>query len=597
MPSARQIPWVQLQTLALVAGMGLGIGVGEWWRSGESTHENFEQPALAGPTRISSGRSFHSSKVPGDRESPAGLARALVAMLRTPGGESADRWRTLGRDLIRCGPSPVMEAVACAGISGEEMQTLLLLTARAVSLADSGRSLEWLDALTPFCDSDSNRDNLLFNACETAANENPRLIWNAMLQMKPSYSRDQLQGLSLANLLNLQNHETAISLLESRRATSFDREFAESFALALVNTQPDTARQIVLELPDGPLRETLAGQLSSSIAMYHPDDLMSWLDDLPASLKQASLLGEIPIDLLARGSFESVAEFLQITAEFKGGEAWTSALLSEWTHQNPSAASSLLTDRGDLLTSDTKAIIAISLALTSPAVAADCFASFSDPAVQVLTAGYLARQHFAKSTEAAESFAASLSNSDAREAARKHIAWKLANKEPDNACIYLAKNPEATTKITASVLTDHLIQSNPAEALAWLCELPSAWQPGLFQQATGFLADDDFKPASEWAKSISDARNRDAAYSAIANQIDTTRPAEALEWVAAIEDPQERSRVLLGKFKQWSLSDHACAEDWLNESSGAFPENLAALRQIQEQSRVFILSNQHATRR
>ncbi len=492
----------------------------------------------------------------------------------------------MGQALIGYGPEAVMEAFAEIKLASGGGFQLLQLIARAVSTTRPEVGLAWLEALTPGCRSDSERQGLLWSACETPARQVPRSIWNAIGDFADSTTRDRLQGLALASIGRLEGEAEMTRLLEQISECGTGEGFAASFAHELARDQVEVAQRVLLNLSEGALRTRMAAEILESLGERNPRIIVGWLGTLPDDLRTAGLLGGFSPSMIARGDPALIVELLTAVEGFPGGRDWSQEALQYWMSNDPDNAVQWLRDAGGNLSGDRQASMAAAVVSTDPEIAASWLSRSTDPNVQAILARSLVKSKFAGSQQEAEAFISRLPQGEAQMSARKQLGYLLVNADREKAAAYFAEHPEALTRTAAASLFEQQAAENPQGVVAAIEKMPAEWQPELIGRAVRSWAASDPAAARRWLDSQPPGPGHDVALAAVASQISITNPQEAMDLVAGISNPHAQLDVVKQPFSIWSHCAPAAAAEWLRGQGNAYPEIHLELQEILAQARV-----------
>jgi hypothetical protein len=572
-----------LYPLLAAGGLAVGLGVGRFQKPESASG------AKAGST--SSARNFSSDRPDFRREtrSQNPLHQALRQWAKVdPSGEmlSLEALKEMGESLIGYGPEAVMEAFTEIRLAPKEGFQLLKKIALAVSTARPEAALSWFEALSPGCQSDSEREQLLWSACEIPARQIPRSIWNALGNFPESTSRDRLQGLALASIGRLEGETVMTRLLEQIAETGAGEGFVASFSKELARDHVEVAQRVLLNLSEGPLRTRVASEILASLSEKNPRAIVEWLVRLPADLMTPDLLGGFSPSIITRGDPSLIVGLLSIVDGFPGSREWSQEAIQYWLSSDPDKATQWLRDAGGTLSGDRQASMASAVVSEHPEIVETWMARATDPGVQAILARALVKSKFTGSPEEAEAFISRLPACEAQAAARKQLGYLLVNADQEKAAAYFAAHPEALTRTAAASLYEQQATKNPEGALAAIEKMSSAWQPELIGRAVQSWASSDPTAARRWLDSLPAGPGHDVALTAVANQISMANPQEAMTLIAKISNPRVQLDAVKQPFTTWSQNDPAAAAAWLSGQGNAYSHIHPELEEILAQARV-----------
>ncbi|MBI1842608.1 MAG: hypothetical protein HYR88_17355 [Verrucomicrobia bacterium] len=120
-----------------------------------------------------------------------------------------------------------------------------------------------------------------------------------------------------------------------------------------------------------------------------------------------------------------------------------------------------------------------------------------------------------------------------------------------------------TQRESAGVIAAQLARKDPAQALAWMRELPEEVRGEAYGQALTELARKGPQAAWSALEAIPAGYERDEAVEHLTDAWAAQWPQQTAAWVQGINDSNDQSRAATGLVRQWAQSDAFAATDWV----------------------------------
>lgn len=125
-------------------------------------------------------------------------------------------------------------------------------------------------------------------------------------------------------------------------------------------------------------------------------------------------------------------------------------------------------------------------------------------------------------------------------------------------------NPmDPSQRESAAAIAAQWAKKDPAQAMAWMRELPEELRGEAYGQALTELARKGPQGAWTALESIPVGYERDEAVERLTDTWAAQFPQQTASWVQGINDPTDQSRAATGLVKQWAQTDASAATDWV----------------------------------
>lgn len=405
----------------------------------------------------------------------------------------------------------------------------------------------------------------------------------------------------------------SIAVDDPRRAVNIALELQEtsgrrsSWAIRNVfsnwsRDEPEAARQMALDLPDGPMKvQALTGALDQ---MMNDDPLgaLAWLDSLPPDGTTYNARKQVFRNLLNK-DFDTAKEFIELQNDplerreilnnvYFGNFAW---------NKDFEEIEGMFDWMGTVTTGqvyDNKVSDIVRTMVDSDKQRAIDFALQLGPGNARMNAlGSVASQLVQSDPEGALSFALSLAYKDEKMRALGNMSWNLARNHPETARRLIAESedPLVQQQLASAVarewslyerdgaltwaegLTDdqarqsslnavlrNWVQSDPGAAFGYIdTEIPEGRRSDFYSNAYNNWARQDPGLAAKWLTNLPEDVDRpERLYRTVANAYVSHDPMAASEWISSLDAGVERDSAVNSLVNNISRSDPEAAFIW-----------------------------------
>ena len=192
-------------------------------------------------------------------------------------------------------------------------------------------------------------------------------------------------------------------------------------------------------------------------------------------------------------------------------------------------------------------------------------------------------QWAAASPARAAEWAGNIADTTFRERLLAEIARSWAEQDPNAAATMALKSlsPGRQQDDAVMGIVQHLAQSNPDQAAAWIVQFPDgSLRETALEELIKLWADRDLDQAGKWLHSQKLEPNYDTGIRAYVSKLTPLDPQLAVQWAANINDEELRAREMEAVGEAWMISDAVAARAWIVQSplNGTAKDRLLALK-------------------
>ncbi|HET6409942.1 MAG TPA: hypothetical protein VFG14_18780 [Chthoniobacteraceae bacterium] len=326
------------------------------------------------------------------------------------------------------------------------------------------------------------------------------------------------------------------------------------------------ARDYVLGLPNGEMREMQVRQVAQEMARRDPQEALTWIDSIPEGDREEAIEG-----LFSSWANKDPNAAIQAARALPEGRVQENAiaqLVQNLIESDSTTALELLKDLPEgAARQNALSNVSYRWARIDPQAAANWYIT-NVPENQRGSMHQIMWEWSRSDPEAAMKWAIELPEGDNKGQILGQVFSQMSRNDPAAAAAQIEKLPPESQRNAVSNFISNWAHRDPEAAVRWAATLrDESSKNTAYSNVASQWGQRDPISAARWLEKLPVGQARDAAVSSFSYAASQSDPEGAVAWAVTIRNPDQQQQTIRNVYSNWIRRDPTAAGSWLQSAN------------------------------